>query len=304
MEQTVEKADLCEKKITIKKGITEKVEPYLYLIPCIIIFLAFTYLPFLKTMYLSLFNTNAEGETSSFAGLSNYINLFKSPTFINSIEVTIKFVILTTVPSIILALIIALLCNNKLKFNGIFSTMYAMPMAVSSASASIIWLLLFNPTIGLVNYVLGRNIPWLVSPFWGLMAVSIVAVWMNISINFIFITAGLKNIPKELIESAAIDGANYLNTLKNVILPCLSPTLFFVLIINIINGFQTFGQINIMTLGGPGQATNVLVYSIYRDAFFNNRFGAASAESIILFLIMLVITLFQFRYEKNKVFYS
>ncbi len=304
MEQTVEKADLCEKKITIKKGITEKVEPYLYLIPCIIIFLAFTYLPFLKTMYLSLFNTNAEGETSSFAGLSNYINLFKSPTFINSIEVTIKFVILTTVPSIILALIIALLCNNKLKFNGIFSTMYAMPMAVSSASASIIWLLLFNPTIGLVNYVLGRNIPWLVSPFWGLMAVSIVAVWMNISINFIFITAGLKNIPKELIESAAIDGANYLNTLKNVILPCLSPTLFFVLVINIINGFQTFGQINIMTLGGPGQATNVLVYSIYRDAFFNNRFGAASAESIILFLIMLVITLFQFRYEKNKVFYS
>jgi sn-glycerol 3-phosphate transport system permease protein len=152
--------------------------------------------------------------------------------------------------------------------------------------------------------VLGRNIPWLVSPFWGLMAVSIVAVWMNISINFIFITAGLKNISKELIESAAIDGANYLNTLKNVILPCLSPTLFFVLVINIINGFQTFGQINIMTLGGPGQATNVLVYSIYRDAFFNNRFGAASAESIILFLIMLVITLFQFRYEKNKVFYS
>jgi ABC-type sugar transport systems, permease components len=303
MEQTVEKIDTSS-KLLIKKGVMKKIEPYMYLIPCIFIFLTFTYFPFLKTIYLSLFNTDAQGEISSFAALNNYIDLFKSPAFINSIVVTFKFVILTTIPSILLGLIAALLCNNKIKFKGIFSTFYAMPMAVSSASASIIWLLLFNPSIGLVNYILKRNIGWLVSPFWGLIAVSIVAIWMNSCMNFIFITAGLQNIPKELSESASIDGANYLQCLKNVILPCLSPTLFFVLVINIINGFQTFGQINIMTLGGPGEATNVLVYSIYRDAFFNNRFGAASAESIILFVIMFVVTLIQFGYEKNKVFYS
>lgn len=302
--QTVEKLKPSRNKIAVKKVNIKRIEPYLYLIPCLIIFLAFTYFPFFKTIYLSLFNTNAQGQISSFAALTNYTDLFKSASFINSIVVTFKFVIFTTVPSIILGLLTALLCNNKLKFKGIFNTMYAMPMAVSSASASIIWLLLFNPSIGLVNYILKKNIGWLVSPFWGFIAVSIVAIWMNTCINFIFITAGLKNIPKELSESAAIDGANYLQCLKDVILPCLSPTLFFVLVINIINGFQTFGQINIMTLGGPGEATNVLVYSIYRDAFFNNRFGVASAESIILFIIMLVITLLQFRYEKNKVFYS
>ncbi|WML34817.1 sugar ABC transporter permease [Clostridium sp. OS1-26] len=304
MEQTIVKSHSSANRIITKKGSIKRIEPYLYLIPCLFIFLTFTYFPFFKTIYLSLFNTNAQGEISSFAALTNYTDLFKSPSFINSIMVTFKFVILTTIPSIILGLITALLCNNKLKFKRVFNTMYAMPMAVSSASASIIWLLLFNPSIGLVNYILKRNIGWLVSPFWGLIAVSIVAIWMNTCMNFIFITAGLKNIPKELSESASIDGANYFQCLKNVILPCLSPTLFFVLVINIINGFQTFGQINIMTLGGPGEATNVLVYSIYRDAFFNNRFGAASAESIILFVIMFVITLLQFRYEKNKVFYS
>lgn len=297
-------AILVKEKTVVKKGILNRLEPYLYLIPCLIIFFVFTYFPFFKTIYLSLFNTNAQGDIVSFAGLTNYTDLFKSPSFINSIIVTFKFVILTTIPSIVLGLITALLCNNKLKFKGIFNTMYAIPMAISSAAAAIIWLLLFNPSIGLINLILKKNIAWLTSPFWGLMAVSIVAIWINSGMNFIFITAGLQNIPRELRESASIDGANYFQSFKNIILPCISPTLFFVLVVNVINAFQTFGQINIMTLGGPAEATNVLVYSIYRDAFFNNRFGAASAESIILFAIMFVITIIQFRYEKNNVFYN
>ncbi|MFL0195713.1 carbohydrate ABC transporter permease [Clostridium sp. WILCCON 0269] len=307
MEKTVEQINLAQGKAVNKrdkKKIVSALEPYFYIIPCMVIFLAFTYLPFFKTIYLSLFNTNAQGEISSFAGLSNYIDLFKSPSFINSIIVTFKYVIVTAVPSILIGLMLALICNNKLKFKGLFSIMYAMPMAVSSASAAIIWMLLFNPSIGFINFLLKRNIGWLTSPFWGFISVSIVGIWLNSCINFIFITSGLKNIPKELVESAYIDGANYFQVLKSVILPCLSPTLFFVLIINIINGFETFGQINIMTLGGPAEATNVLVYSIYRDAFFNNRFGAASAESIILFLLMFVITLMQFSYENRKVFYK
>lgn len=304
MEKTAEQVNLIQNKTVDKKRIINDLEPYFYIIPCLVIFIGFTYFPFFKTIYLSLFNTNAQGEMSSFAGLSNYIDLFKSSSFINSVIVTFKYVIVTTIPSILIGLVLALVCDNKLKFKGLFSTMYAMPMAVSSASAAIIWMLLFNPSIGFINFLLKRSIGWLTSPFWGFIAVSIVGIWLNSCINFIFITSGLKNIPKELVESASIDGANYFQRLKNIILPCLSPTLFFVLIINIINGFQTFGQINIMTLGGPGEATNVLVYSIYRDAFFNSRFGAASAESIILFLLMLVITLIQFRYEDKKVFYK
>ncbi|MBC2582666.1 carbohydrate ABC transporter permease [Clostridium sp. DJ247] len=292
------------KKALIKKSFINTIEPYLYLIPCLFIFIVFTYFPFIKTIYLSLFSTDAVGKINSFVGLSNYIELLKSPSFINSIIVTFKFVIFTTFPSIILGLIAALLCNNKLKGKSIFNTMYAIPMAVSSAVAAIIWLLLFNPSIGILNYVLKSNIGWLTDPFWALISVSIVTVWMNISVNFIFITAGLQNIPKELYESASIDGANYSQCLKNIILPCLSPTLFFVLVIDIIHAFQTFVQISVMTTGGPGESTNVLVYSIYRNAFFNNRFDAASAESIILFIMMLAITLIQFKYEKKKVFYK
>ena len=304
MEKASKEVCMVQNKTAVNKKVINILEPYLYIVPCIVVFLGFTYFPFFKTIYLSLFSTNAQGEPGSFAGFSNYVDLFKDPSFINSVVVTFKYVIVTTIPAILIGLMLALLCDNKLKFKGLFSTMYAMPMAVSSASAAIIWMLLFNPSIGFVNFLLGKSIGWLTSPFWGFIAVSIVGVWLNACINFIFITSGLQNIPKELVESASIDGANYLQRLKNVILPCLSPTLFFVLIINIINGFQTFGQINIMTLGGPAEATNVLVYSIYRNAFFNSRFGAASAESIVLFLLMFVITLLQFRYEDKKVFYK
>jgi sn-glycerol 3-phosphate transport system permease protein len=249
-------------------------------------------------------STNAQGDAKGFVGLLNYAELFKSQSFINSLIVTLKFVIITTIPSIIIGLFTALLTNNKLKFKGFFSTLYAMPMAVSSASAAIIWMLLFNPSIGLINYLFKLKIGWFTSPFWGLMAVTIVTIWLNMGINYIFITTGLKNIPKEIYESAHIDGANYFHMLKSIIIPYLSPTLFFVMIINIINAFQTFGPINIMTSGGPGEATNVLVFSIYRDAFFNNSFGTASAESIILFMIMFIVTLIQFKFEKSKVFYQ
>ncbi|MBR9647491.1 sugar ABC transporter permease [Clostridium tyrobutyricum] len=303
MEKTAEQVGLIQKTVD-KKKVIKTLEPYFYIVPCMIIFVGFTYFPFLKTIYLSLFNTNASGEISSFAGMSNYINLFKSPSFINSIVVTLKYVIVTTIPSILIGLILSLVCNNKLKFKGLFGTMYAIPMAVSSASASVIWVLLFNPSIGLINFILKKNIGWLTSPYWAFIAVSIVSIWLKSCMNFIFIISALKNIPEELVESASIDGANYLQRLKNVILPCISPTLFFVIVIDIIQAFQTFAEISIMTTGGPGEATNVLVYSIYKDAFYNNRFGVASAESIILFLIMLVITLFQFRYEKKKVFYK
>lgn len=226
MEKASKQVSLVQDKAAENKKIIDVLEPYLYIIPCIIIFLGFTYFPFFKTIYLSLFNTNAQGEPSSFAGLSNYVDLFKDPSFINSVVVTFKYVVVTTIPAILIGLVLALLCNNRLKFKGIFSTMYALPMAVSSASAAIIWMLLFNPSIGLVNFILKKNIGWLTSPFWGFIAVSIVGIWLNACINFIFIISGLQNIPKELVESASIDGANYFQKLKNVILPCLSPTLF------------------------------------------------------------------------------
>jgi sn-glycerol 3-phosphate transport system permease protein len=282
-----------------KLGVFKTIEPYLYILPCLLIFAAFTFYPFVKTIYLSLNATNSRGQVSYFVGFANYINQFKSPSFINSLSVTVKFALLTVFPSMFIGFITAVLGNTKIKGIGIFRTLYALPLAISAAAASIVWMFLFHPSIGLINYLLETEIGWLTDPTWGLLSVVIVTVWMNIGINFVFMIGGLQSIPHDLYESAAIDGAGMLRKHWSITIPSLGPTLFFLLVINIINTFQAFGQIKIMTSGGPGEATNALVFSIYREAFFNNRFGVASAQSIVLFIILLILTLLQFKLEKK-----
>ena len=286
------------------KSTLKKIEPYLYLIPCLIGFLIFMFYPFLKTLFLSFNITNASGEAVEFVGFDNYIELFSSSDFIGSIMVTIKFVLLTAIPAIIIGLFLAVLANRKLKGSKIYEVMYAMPMAVSSAAAAIIWMLLFHPSIGFINYILKAQIGWLTDEKIAIFSVALVTVWLNIGINFIFILTGLKNIPDELNESAQIDGAKRFRKFFRLTLPLISPTLFFVIFINMINSFQTFGQIKLLTLGGPANSTNVIVYEIYREAFSNNRFETACAESIILFFIILAITLIQLKFEKKGVHYS
>jgi sn-glycerol 3-phosphate transport system permease protein len=286
------------------KNSFEKLEPYLYLIPCFFGFLIFTFYPFLKTIFLSFNVTNTNGEAASFVGLDNYKELLLSADFIESIFVTFKFVIVTAIPAIIIGLILALLANKKLRGSKVYEVMFAMPMSVSSAAAAIIWMLLYHPSIGIINYILKMQVGWLTDEKIALFSVALVTVWLNIGLNFIFILTGLKNIPEELNESAQIDGAKWARKFVKLTIPMISPTLFFVVFINMINSFQTFGQVKLLTLGGPANATNVIVYEIYREAFFNNRFETACAESIILFLIILVITLIQLKFEKKGVYYS
>lgn len=288
-----------EVKVKPKRTIFENVEPFLYLLPALIIFIIFVFYPFGKTIILSLNATTPQGKISYFVGLDNYINLFKSPSFRNSLAVTGKFAILNVVFSIFIGFIVSILANEKIFGTGAFRTIYALPMAISSASAAIIWMFLFHPSIGMLNYVFKLHIGWLTDPKWALFAVAIVTIWMNIGINFIFIIAALQGIPADLYESASIDGANFFRKHISITIPSITPTLFFLLIIDVINSFQVFGQINLMTTGGPGESTNLIVYSIYREAFFNNRFGIASAESIILFFILLILTLLQFKGEKK-----
>ena len=290
-----------KKEASTLKG---RIEPYLFLLPAIVLFTLFMYYPFFKTMYLSMGLTNARGRFVEFVGFQNYIDILTSEEFINSLMITFKFVLYTTIPSLLIGFILALLANNRVRFGKVSNVMFSIPMAISSASAAVIWTIMFHPTIGLFNNILKTNIGWLVDPNWALFSVSFVTVWMNIGVNFIFLYAGLKNIPRELIESASIDGAGYFRKLFTIIMPMISPTLFFVVFMDIMNSFQSFGQVKIMTAGGPGTSTNLLVYSIYKDAFFNGRFDMASAQSIILFIIMFAIALVQFKFEKKGVHYS
>ena len=285
----------------------EKIEPWLFLLPALIVFGIFLYYPFFKTMYLSTFLTNKYGQAKAFIGFKNYSDILfgsRSGEFWNSIWVTVRFVLFVTVGGLAMGIITSLLTEKSFPGNAFASAIFAMPIAIASSAASMSFKMILHPSIGLLNAALGTQVNWLNDIRYTFGVICVLAVWLATGINFIFISAGLRNIPADLYESASIDGANAWQKFKSITLPCLSPTLFFQIIIDVINAFQTFNIVKILTLGGPMESTNTIVYSIYLDAFRNFRFGAAAARSIILFLIIMVITLIQFRAEKRSVHYS
>ena len=279
------------------------VTPYFYLIPSLLVFGVFLFYPFFKTVYLSLYKTNKMGQAKLFVGLGNYKELLSSPSFLNSLKVTLIFVLIVVVGSMFLGLVAAVLCNKAFPGIRFFSTAYALPMAIASSSAAMIFQIMLHPSVGIVNKLLGLNINWLNDPKTALYCVAILTAWLNSGINFLYFSAGLGNIDDTIYERASVDRASGIQQFFSLTLPGLSPIMFYTLVVNIIQAFQSFGQIKILTEGGPNESTNVIVYSIYRDAFFNYRFGSAAAQSVILFIIIMLITLVMFRMEKKGVTY-
>lgn len=281
---------------------------FLYLLPSIILFAVFLFYPMIRTIYLSFFLTDQNGNAAVNVGFENYSYLLTSPAFLNSMKATGLFVLYTVPVGIILALFFALLANEKLKGIGFFRTMYSSTMGISVAASSVIWLFLFHPSVGVFNRILLvldlPQIQWLLDPEWALISIAISTIWMNTGFSFLILLGGLQNIDEHLYESSRIDGAGYFYRLRRITIPMLSPTLFFIITISLINAFQTFGQIDILTKGGPSQSTNLIVYSIYREAFINYQFGTASAQAVILFVIILVVTLLQFKFLERKVHYQ
>ena len=279
------------------------ISPYVYLVPSLLIFGIFLFYPFFKTIYLSLYKTNKMGQARLFVGFGNYKDLLTSPSFYNSLIVTVEFVAIVVIGSMLLGLIGALLCNKAFPGIRIFSTAYALPMAIASSSAAMIFKIMLDPTIGIVNKLLKLDINWIQDPKYALISVAVLTAWLNSGINILYISAGLSNIDESIYERAAVDGANGIQMFFKLTLPGLSPILFYTVVVNIIQAFQSFGQVKILTQGGPGESTNLIVYSIYRDAFFNYRFGSAAAQSVILFLIIMALTLVMFKIEKKGVSY-
>lgn len=197
---------------------------------------------------------------------------------------TVVFVLIVVVGGMLLGLVAAVLCNKAFPGIRVFSTAYALPMAIASSSAAMIFQIMLHPTVGIVNKLLGLDINWLNDPRTALYCVAILTAWLNSGINFLYFSAGLGNIDETIYERASVDGASGVQQFFHLTLPGLSPIMFYTVVVNIIQAFQSFGQIKILTEGGPNESTNVIVYSIYRDAFFNYRFGSASAQSVILFI--------------------
>lgn len=281
---------------------------YLFLLPCFLFFGTFLFYPLFKSIALSFQLTNPRGEPVAFAGLDNYAGLLTSGTFLSTLKATALFTLYTVPAGILIAFVLACMTNARLPAMKTFQFVFSMPVAISVATGAVIWALLFHPSAGMLNYFLGllgfRSVPWLIDPKWALASVSLMTVWMNLGFNFIVLVAGLRGISEEIYDSMKIDGAGPIRSAFSVLIPLLSPTLFFLLIVSVINAFQTFGQIHILTKGGPMNATNVMVYQIYQEAFVNWRFGSASAQALVLFTIMLLLTLLQFFWLEKKVHYQ
>ncbi|WP_456276892.1 carbohydrate ABC transporter permease [Bacillus sp. AK128] len=291
-----------------QKRITSLFKGLLFLLPSIILFGAFVFYPMFRTIYLSFFLTDAKGATTVFVGLENYLYIFTDPIFLKSIKNTFLFVLYTVPATIIISIFLAVIANEKLKGVGFFRTIFSSTMGVSVAAASVFWLYLFNPTMGLLNQIVEafgfESIGWLTDPKWAMFAIAITTIWMNIGFTFLILLGGLQSIDSSLYESADIEGSGYFYQLRRITIPMLSPTLFFVITVSIINAFQTFGQIDILTQGGPANETNLIVYSIYREAFVNYQFGSASAQAIVLFILILLMTALQFKLGERKVHYQ
>lgn len=280
-----------------------KIEPYAYLLPSLLVFGLFLFFPFIKTIYLSLYKTNKMGQAKLFVGVENYVELLTSEAFRNSFVVTLEFVLLVVVGSMLLGLSGAMLCNKAFPGIRLFSTAYALPMAIASSSAAMIFKIMLDPTIGILNKLLHLDINWIQDPKYALVCVALLTAWLNSGINFLYFSAGLSNIDESIYERASVDGANAVQKFFRLTLPGLSPIMFYTIVVNIIQAFQSFGQVKILTQGGPGDSTNLIVYSIYRDAFFNYRFGSAAAQSVILFVIIMLLTIVMFKLEKKGVSY-
>ena len=290
-------------KTSESRNIFKKLGPYAYVLPAMAVFAVFLFYPFVKTIYLSLFKTNRMGEAKLFYGLGNYRDLLTSQSFYNSIAVTLIFVAIVVTISMLLGLIAAVLCNRTFPGIRAFSTAYALPMAIASSSAAMIFKIMLHPSIGIVNKITGLNINWISDQRYALICVAVLTAWLNSGINFLYFSAGLGNIDESIYERASVDGTNSVQKFFRLTLPGLSPIMFYTLVVNIIQAFQSFGQVKILTQGGPGESTNLIVYSIYRDAFFNYKFGSAAAQSVILFLIIMALTLVMFKIEKKGVKY-
>lgn len=299
-------------RVHTKESFWRRTENYrialLYLLPSIVLFSLFMFYPMINSLYLSFFFTDSQGEPTTFVGWENYLYLFQSESFRKSVVATLLFVLYTVPPSVILALFLALIANENLKGIGIFRTIFASTLGMSVAASAVIWLFMFHPSTGVLNSFLSLiNLPavnWLQDSTMALISVAITTVWMNTGFSFLIILGGLQNIDRDLYESSRIDGASYFYQLRRITIPMLSPTLFFIITITFINSFQSFGQIDILTGGGPAEATNLIIYSIYREAFIYYQFGPASAQAILLFLAVLVLTLLQFKFGERKVHYQ
>lgn len=283
--------------------------PYLLILPQIIVTLTFFYWPALQGLIQSFLLSDPFGRSSKFVWFYNYIEIFSDPLYLQSILITLTFSLAVATVSLSLGLFIATMANRALHATAIVRTLLIWPYAVAPAISGILWLFLLHPSYGIValgiNRWLGMDWNPVLNGGDAMVMITMASAWKQISYNFVFFMAGLQAVPKSLIEAAAIDGASPLKRFWAITLPLLTPTFFFLMVMNIIYSFfETFGVIHTVTQGGPGGSTNILVYKVYQDGFVGLNMGSSSAQSVVLMSLIILITVLQFKYVEKKVQYT
>jgi sn-glycerol 3-phosphate transport system permease protein len=281
--------------------------PYLLVAPQLAITVIFFFWPAAQALWFAFLRQDAFGMRSEFAGLDNFRDLLADSNYLQSFQVTAVFSVLVAVGGLALALLLAVMADRVIKGALGYRTLLIWPYAVAPAIAGVLWGFMFAPSIGIVTYALkgfGIDFNWVLQSDQAMLLVVMASVWKQISYNFLFFLAGLQSIPKSLIEAAAIDGARPLRRFWTIVFPLLSPTTFFLLVVNIVYAFfDTFGVIDATTQGGPSGATQILVYKVYNDGVKAADLGGSSAQSAILMLIVIVLTVAQFRFVERRVNY-
>jgi sn-glycerol 3-phosphate transport system permease protein len=291
-------------KTAIFKG---KLLPYLLLVPQLIITFVFFYWPASQAVYQSVLREDAFGLSRQFVGLENYTYLFSQPSYYRVIGTTITFSMLVTTFSLGLALLLAVQADKTIRGAGAYKTLLIWPYAVAPAVAGVLWLFIFHPSLGTLARPmrnLGLNWNPMLNGDHAMALLVLSATWKQISYNFLFFLAGLQSIPRSVIEAAAIDGARPMRRFWTIIFPLLSPTAFFLLVVNVVYVFfDTFGIIDSVTGGGPAGATTTLVYKVYADGRLGGDLGGSAAQSVVLMVIVIALTAIQFKYIERKVQY-
>lgn len=281
--------------------------PWLLVTPQLVVVLVFFFWPAAQALYQSVLSQDAFGMSTEFVGWENFERLWNDETYLASFRTTAVFSVLVAVAGLSLALLLAVMADRVMKGAGVYKTLLIWPYAVAPVVAGVLWLFMFASPFGTVAHalrLLGLDWNHLLNPDHAMALIVMAAVWKQISYNFLFFLAGLQSIPKSLIEAAAIDGAHPWRRFWTIVFPLLSPTTFFLLVINIVYAFfDTFAIVDAATQGGPGKSTAILVYKVYYDGFKALDMGGSAAQSVVLMVIVITLTVIQFRFVEKKVQY-
>lgn len=289
--------------------VIRKILPYLLLIPTYIIIVLFIYYPAYESFSSSFYRISVFGNRRIFVGFQNYLNLFQDKDYLNAVSFTLVYTSVTVITSIFVSFFLALLLDQKVPGARVYRTLIFAPYAVSHAVAGALWGFLLNPVVGHVNYLsrilFGIQTQWLTTRPYAAYSLIFASIWKTLPFNVIFYIAALQGISNEVIEASIIDGTNSWTRVWKVIFPLVSPITFYLVIMSLISSmFQSFAIIDVMTKGGPGGYTTNMIYKLFMDGFRFQKTGFASAENVILFIIMMVVTIMYFTFGQKRVHYQ